>query len=231
MVETVKLVRESSHRKIGWYCPYTLPPILQKKNIKTVQLQWNQGKNSCFGNVKLCKKMTSLLEIVERRELDGLVMPECCNLSYSILEFLKKEYRGLSLYSIYVPRKVDTFFLKTLYNQWNALYDKLGSNGKTPSGESNKNIFIWDTEKEIIKQSNDFSLSFRSKIDWCTLPKDIEIRGKDFKEIIYDLMKTVNCPRLLFENKEGIYKPRSYQSFQAQDEQCILQKYYVSIDV
>jgi len=211
--------------KIGWYCPYTFPPIAKIKNIETVQIGWDQGINSFFGNVKLCSKMTSLLGILERKELNGLVMPECCNVSYSIGEFIKREYRDLSLYSINLPRKVDDYFLKALWEQWNTLYDRLGGSEQAENGGTGTNPFKWNTKvEEAIPKSGDFSFT-RLKRDCCSLSKDIEINGKDFKKIVYELLETVNCPRMLFDNKGEIRGLYNFYSIPMPDKQCILQRY------
>ncbi|SCY70499.1 hypothetical protein [Alkaliphilus peptidifermentans] len=210
--------------RIGWYCPYTLPPIAQIKNITEVEILWNEGKNSFFGNVKLCRKMTALLETVESKEINGLIMPECCNVAYSIKEYLKREYTDLSLYSIYIPRKVDESFNETLWNQWNILYDKLDGNQQVENSKLNTNPFTCNI-KEIATRIDDLPM-INPKNNWCSMPKDYQINDKSLKQIAGDILETVNCPRLIFKNNKRHSK---FNDVPVPDQQCIIQRYYTCL--
>ena len=202
--------KNNTYARIGWFCPYTLPPLLQIKNVQMIQIVWKQGAYSHFGNICLCQKMTALMEAVQTEKINGLVIPECCNITYSVQEYLARVYPYLQLYRVQIPRKADEYFYHSLLSQWQTLYNTIVN-----TSPPNENAFAKMAEP-----------CFVSQFGWCSLPEGFLIYKKDYKELISDIQKAVYCPRLIFENTGNNHPIKMEHLNTEPDDHCILQRYH-----
>lgn len=215
-----------SCKKIAWYCPFTLPPLLQVKNADIVQIKWSENQNSLFGNVKLCKKMSALLEMVESTGINGLVMPDCCSTSCSVCSFLEYEYPDLQIYRIHIPRKVDDFFFQSLLSQWNKLYADLCSSSQSEMRDAKANFILYKEAGRFFGADKDYSSYVTQENPWCCLSEGVEIIGTHFYKTMGTLLTSVRCPRLLLGDGITTSRLQVPQKTSLTDSWCILQGYY-----
>ncbi len=183
--------------RIGWYCPYTLPPLKETKGIQAVQITWNNNRSSANGTLgvtKLCKKLTAVQENVRNASLDGIVMADCCTLSRSLYSFINENHPSLFIHEVYIPRRIDSSFVNKLQSEW----DKLTASIHFLLEQKRMEPLEGSTV-ELIHEDNLYLSG-----GWCELPPSIseylDSDANDLKEICIGLLMKVQCPRLIGPN-------------------------------
>lgn len=220
--------------RIGWYCPYTLPPLLLEDWVEDIQLVWeNNNNNRVIGSTKLCSKLSALYEAMDKSEFDGFIMPSCCNLSNCMYSYFKHQKSQMPLYLAVLPKK-GKFLLPTLSKEWEAIKNWLFEirNSKYYKGNID-NVNIENVMNPYLKEPH----CTQKEVMFCRLNIDLlngpgcmassrewwkgQLRELSLDEIAEIIIENTYCPRMLETSNITLDKRFSI------DTECILQNYFV----
>lgn len=215
---------------IGWYCPFSLPPIISDDHIKAIQITPVSDAKSYFGTIKLCRKLSLILRCMDNTSLDGLVMANCCNLAMNVYKYLTVSNPELPVFFMDMPRKVDECFPSRLISEWDRLENWMNAlKNSASSGNSPDNCN--NNANRYHKACLDDSV-YQSAV-WCQPPENLhDIKDKSLRrELIADLVNGVNCPRIIDSGLYGCYtRVMEYDMeflINNSDSDCIIHNYFI----
>ena len=214
-------VMDKSRFKIGWYCPFSFP-LLQRNFSKYLQqFHWHQHNSFIKNNdqryipIKLCDKLTTLDALFNAEIYDGIVMVDCCNMSYLFYEYVSRIDNGTSVHLMQMPRKESIFFSDIIVGEQYRLKAWINNLKRTARG------------KEVVSEGENVlnGPEEPSNSCFCKLPDEyaIQYQNSNVIAVMRDLMKKVNCPRMLKEQNATNICDLEH----AADKMCINQQYYI----
>ncbi|MFZ5351476.1 MAG: hypothetical protein ACOZCL_01995 [Bacillota bacterium] len=224
-------------KKIGWYCPYTVPPLLKLSEVIPVFIPWKDFPSGRIGNVKLCKKATGIIENVYKYHLDGIVLFDCCNIMSMVSELIKTENSDLLIYIMSLPRITGKLLITALLEEWKsiiAFFHQQQRDNDFSIASSADSIEAAHSYHE--KSKNIISNIVNKKsvcLEWCTVDSneilDLEANYNDEK-LAQTLSELVLCLRSFYwnHNDAGLIK-KAIKNVEQIDDECILQSYINSI--
>lgn len=220
---------------IGWYCPFTFPPLDRFEGVELVRIEYEDYINGSLGNVKLCRKMSMVRNMIVAGTLDGIVMSDCCNFSRAIYDLLVKENPHTPIYYLKIPRIVDSLFYEILQKEWISLehwLNRLPAYNVYERKQNNEAVGNKVNKKYVNAVIN--AVDSRS-VAWCWLDEKVKkgLQDLSWKNAIDILIKNVYCTRLV---KGGALdgagrKIKQYYDILINDidRECINQNYYTCI--
>ncbi len=192
------MCKKESRLIIGWYCPFSYPLMMGNYSLHLHQIQWKQNSYVTENNnrknvpIKLCKKLTTIDSLINSDICDGIVMVDCCNMSYIFYEYVSKIDSYASVHLMQIPRKESVLFSDIIKNEQHRLEDWLYRLKKKARNDG----MIKSKKEDFCTQSESFYDSF-----FCKLPNSyvFEYKGNNEISCVRELMKIVNCPRMLKE--------------------------------
>ena len=126
--------------KIGWYCPYTIVPLLECKNVSPIAIKRNGNQNISFGQTKLCGTLSAVYKSLQAGCLDGLVLTSCCNLSQYATLFFQQEFPAIPMFFMEMAIKHGPFFQQLLNKNWKDMQLWIDSLKMNDSSFANLNL-------------------------------------------------------------------------------------------
>lgn len=221
---------EATPLNIGWYCPFTPPVLMKDRSVMPVRIRFAACRNGRLGNLKLCKKMTAMQDMVRLNCLDGLVMADCCNLSHWMHDYFSGEDTNVPVFKMVVYRKTGALFTEKLLKEWESLGGWLESLKSQRAGLKARNVATDIRAAGTTPHIDDISRDTLPGTVWCTLPDAImdEIEHRPLVETAEILLNNTFCLHMMdYEH----LPPEKYELFAASvspdaiDTECLLQNY------
>lgn len=192
---------------IGYHCPFKLSSIIKDGGFLVRSIADDSGGNGATASFRICRRLFWIVQMVELKILDAVVLSGCCNMLQHVHNYLKYKYPFLPIYFIPIPRLINEEEYEYFTQESNKMLERLYSVYETGMNHEDI-IYAEGTGQEAFFNG-----------------RDIKTTSRDYNSLLRILTDNMECPIAAINRKDNAINSNFSFHYEMDDEHCIMQQY------